>query len=49
MKFTVYLMTPKLTWENVEADNADDAIEQCQNDTCFDADKPERYLAEEEE
>ena len=30
-KFTVYLMTPCLTWEDVEAKNKDEAIRQCEN------------------
>lgn len=52
LKFTVYLMKPVLTWENVEAENEEDAIAQCNSgpdvDICSDG-EPMQFIAIEQE
>lgn len=48
-KFTVYLMTPYCTWENVEAKDEDEAIRKCDSPPEFDWTEPHTFLAVEEE
>lgn len=54
MKYTVHLMHPVLSWENVEADSEEDAIKLCQGEEsslvgALDANEPTTFLAIEEE
>ena len=53
MKFTVHMLRPYVSWEDVEADNQDAAIEKCRNDpavsTVYDCNEITSWIANEEE
>jgi len=53
MKFTVHMLRPCLSWEDVEADNQDEAIKKCRNDpvvlAVYDCNEITSWLATEEE
>ncbi len=44
-KFTVYFMTPYMQWDNVEAYDEEDAINQCNQPPEFDSNEPATWLA----
>jgi len=44
-KFTVYLMTPYSTWEDVEAEDEDKAIAKCSLEEGFDCNEVQSWLA----
>jgi len=44
-KFTVYLMTPYSTWEDVEAEDEDKAIAKCSTEAGFDCNEVQSWLA----
>jgi hypothetical protein len=48
-KFTVYLMTPYLTWEEVMAKDEDAAISQCSTEAGFDCNEVQTWLATSED
>ena len=53
MKFTVHMLRPYVSWENVEADNRDAAIEKCRNapdvSSVYDCNEITSWIATEEE
>ena len=48
-KFTVHLMTPYVTWEDVEAEDSDAAIAKCALEKCYDINEVSSWLFEEPE
>ena len=48
-RFTVHLMTPYCTWENVEAKDEDEAIKKCEIPPEFDGNEPHSFMTSEEE
>lgn len=48
-KFTVHFMTPYCSWEHVEAENQEKAIESIGTSEFFDANEPFMWVASEEE
>jgi len=53
MKFTVHMLRPYVSWEDVEADDQDAAIEKCRNDPAvsavYDCNEITSWIANEEE
>lgn len=48
-KYTVYLMTPYETWEEVEAATKEEAVNKCGFDPEYPEDLPHRWVVEEED
>lgn len=48
-EFTVHLMTPYCTWEEIEAKDEDEAIAKCAQEKGFDCNEVQTWLATSED